>query len=239
MSQDLSENIPSYYANIPADVRYSKEICDGAKLLYGEITALANIRGYSWASNSYFAKVYDKDTNTISRWIKELTEAGFIRVVIDKQAGNIRRIYLSPKINIPIYKNEDTPIPKNRVYNNIKKNNKKNIINSKDLELNIEERKKKFYNAIMLYKKNNPSKYPYQLYEIFFKHWIETNELNGGGKMRFEDQKFFQVGSRIATFWTNTPDPKRGEMWKQDEATSKPKLKVPELFKVDLDENEN
>ena len=34
---------PSYYAIIPANVRYDKRLTDKAKLLYGEITCLTNL----------------------------------------------------------------------------------------------------------------------------------------------------------------------------------------------------
>ncbi|GGI63810.1 helix-turn-helix domain-containing protein [Limosilactobacillus caviae] len=52
------EQHPSYYTNIPAFVRYDEELLRKPKsiLLYGEIVALSNQKGYCWASNSYFAE---------------------------------------------------------------------------------------------------------------------------------------------------------------------------------------
>lgn len=86
---------PNYYAIIPANVRYSKEVPDGAKLLYGEITALCNQHGYCWANNRYFADLYQKSIDTIGRWIGDLARAGFILTLIDKEGGNGRTIWLS------------------------------------------------------------------------------------------------------------------------------------------------
>lgn len=128
---------PSYYAILPANVRYSKAVCDGAKLLYGEITCLCNKEGYCWASNAYFSELYSKSSDTISRWISELARAGFIFPIVDNSAGNSRKIWL--KEVVPIGKNADTlsakmPTPyrqksvegigKNAEHNN-KENNKK------------------------------------------------------------------------------------------------------------------
>ena len=47
------ENKKNYYAVIPAEVRYSKNLKANEKLMYGELTALANEKGYCYASNEY------------------------------------------------------------------------------------------------------------------------------------------------------------------------------------------
>lgn len=74
----------NYYAIIPANVRYDKDLKPGAKLLYGEITALCNEKGYCWAGNGYFAELYDKDKSTIARWIQQLKSKGYITIIGDK-----------------------------------------------------------------------------------------------------------------------------------------------------------
>ena len=74
---------PNYYAIIPANVRYS-DLKPNAKLLYGEITALSNKDGYCFASNNYFANLYNVNKNTISSWITDLKNRGFIVVTIER-----------------------------------------------------------------------------------------------------------------------------------------------------------
>jgi len=68
----------SYYAIIPANVRYDKDLSANAKLLYGEITALCNEKGFCWASNNYFAKLYGVTTVSISNWISQLEQKKYI-----------------------------------------------------------------------------------------------------------------------------------------------------------------
>ena len=91
-------NQPSYYATIPASVRYHEKVCPSAKLLYGELTALANKEGYAWASNNYFAKLYQVHEKTVSAWVAELKRAGKINVeMIPTEKGTQRRIYIAGK----------------------------------------------------------------------------------------------------------------------------------------------
>lgn len=101
----------SYYAIIPANVRYDENITANAKLLYGEITALCNQEGYCWASNSYFADLYKVKKETVSRWIASLQESGYIKVNLIYKEGSKeiinRYIHLNhegidKKINTPI-----------------------------------------------------------------------------------------------------------------------------------------
>ncbi|NCG67778.1 alpha/beta hydrolase [Bacillus coagulans] len=106
----------NYYAIIPANVRYDKDLNQGAKLLYGEITALSNEKGYCWAGNGYFAELYGKGKSTIARWIQQLEDKGYItREIIYKKGSHeieSRHIKIRNE-NAPTLKNENTPTLKN------------------------------------------------------------------------------------------------------------------------------
>lgn len=91
------ENQISYYAIIPALVRYNKELKANEKLLYGEITALSNRNGYCYAKNRYFANLYGVNIETVSRWLSHLQSLGFIQIEIIRNANKevvARNIYI-------------------------------------------------------------------------------------------------------------------------------------------------
>lgn len=76
-----------YYAIIPASVRYDVRLTPNAKLLYGEITALSNEKGYCWASNDYFAGLYEVSKTSISKWVSALRDAGHITIQLHYREG--------------------------------------------------------------------------------------------------------------------------------------------------------
>lgn len=80
---------PSYYAIIPSVVRYDERLSASEKLMYGELTCLTNKLGYCYASNSYFAKLYGKDASTISRWVKNLEDCGYITIDYEREGKQI------------------------------------------------------------------------------------------------------------------------------------------------------
>ena len=159
---------PSYVAFIPADVRYDKELKPNEKLLFGEISALANRKGHCWATNKYFADLYEVAVETVSRWISHLAEKGYISTKIvyleDGKTIKERRISINffrddeddeepidekikgidEKINDPIDQKINHPIDEkikenNTSINNTSKNNTKEINKEKQLENDFEE----------------------------------------------------------------------------------------------------
>lgn len=155
----MSEN-PNYYAILTAEVRYDKRLSPNAKLLYAEITALCGKDGKCWAKNSYFAELYEVSKKSISRWVNELVENGYIKskIIYKKDTKEIENRYLtlsnSTDKNVNTYgqkhtegmdKNVDTPMDKKVIDNNTrleyyKENNKKES-NSNYTNANFEEEK--------------------------------------------------------------------------------------------------
>lgn len=149
---------PNYYSIIPADVRYHKELRPNEKLLYGELTALTNSKGFCWASNQYFAELYGVSKETVSRWIANLEKFGFVTREIIRDDKNViisRRIYIAPslqnnqdvltqgnenpepltKMSIPSLQYNQTPIDKKVKENNTSINNtsmNRKILSSSD-----------------------------------------------------------------------------------------------------------
>lgn len=140
----MEEQQRAYYAIIPANVRYDKDLAPNAKLLYGEITALCNEKGYCWASNQYFAELYNVSDRTIKNWISQLADKGYIQRSVKYREGakeiEQRKLFIGRENNFttpgnyfpdPRENNFTTPSEKNFLDNNTSINNTFN--NKKDV----------------------------------------------------------------------------------------------------------
>ena len=131
----------NYFAILPSNVRYHKELSPNAKLLFAEITALTNERGYCFASNAYFAELYGVSNKSISRWVSQLEKFGFIEVKFTYKKNTkemaqrfIKLTFVGMDKNVrgvgtKLSKGGDKNVPDNiyNIYNNNNTNN--NILN--------------------------------------------------------------------------------------------------------------
>jgi hypothetical protein len=136
------DELLNYFAVIPANVRYDNTLPANAKLLYGEITALCNKEGYCWATNDYFAKLYHCTKQSVSSWIAQLKERGYILIEFSYKEGSKEILNRYIKIfEYPIKENLNTPIQKNLKENNTSSFN--TTLNKK------KERKKNGYDELL------------------------------------------------------------------------------------------
>ncbi|WP_034858432.1 helix-turn-helix domain-containing protein [Enterococcus casseliflavus] len=147
-----------YFAIIPANVRYDQRLKANTKLLYGEITALCNERGFCWATNDYFADLYGVSKETISRWISQLIKFGYLNreIVFKDGTREISHRYLRinhPPIDVnvnrypqkdqdPIDQNVNTPIDQKVKDNSTSINNTINNTNEYIRELPTSKKSK-------------------------------------------------------------------------------------------------
>lgn len=146
------ENKVSYYAIIPATVRYDKELKPAEKLIYSEITALANKFGYCFAQNRYFADLYGVSIETVSRWLSHLQKQGYIQIEIKK---NIKKEIIARYIYIL-----DIPYQQKNQYPYCLKNQEG--IDKKVKDNNIKYNKDDLFILII----NNDSKISNEFYSI-------------------------------------------------------------------------
>lgn len=139
---------PNYYSILTANVRYDKNLKANEKLLFSEITALSNKYGYCTASNRYFAELYQVTDRVIRKWISDLAQLGYLKIILVSKDGKIigRKMYPSNNFreeqmfqggtNVPGVGNKcsaegGTNVPLNITSNNNTSNNN-NILSGKE-----------------------------------------------------------------------------------------------------------
>ena len=207
----MGEENRSYYAIIPANVRYDEKLNANAKLLYGEITALCNQEGYCWATNDYFSKLYSVSKTTISRWIKDLKDNGYISVEMVYKQGTKEIDYRYIRIcGEGINKNDNTPIIKNDKDNNTSFNNtNNNTYNKRFVKPTLEEVKEYCIernnnidaeNFIDYYNSNGwkVGKNPMKDWKATIRTWERRNKEENNANNNKQPNK--QNGSKYAAF---------------------------------------
>ena len=164
----MEKENPSFYAILPAPVRYAKDLSEFQKLLYAEITALAQKDGYCYAWNKYFSNLYWKTPQRISAAINKMAELEYIKIEYDKESWNVRKIFIgelkklrwslkvaikekfntpikeklnrgySRKVEDPIKEKLNTPIKEKFKHNNINNNNTSITSSSSEEEPKVE-----------------------------------------------------------------------------------------------------
>ena len=165
------EEKKSYYAIIPANIRYDKDLTPNAKLLYGEITALCNERGYCWSENSYFAELYGVSNTSISKWINLLVQKGYLssEITYIKGTKQIDKRYLRI-VAYPIEEKLNTPIEENFKGNNTDVNNtSNNTISKKKLQRKIENYETEFEEIWSIYPRKEAK-------AVGLKHYISARK---------------------------------------------------------------
>ena len=182
---------PNYYAVIPAEVRYNKNLTPNAKLLYAEITALSKKENRCWASNKYFSSLYEVSTVTISRWISSLVKHGFInrQIIYIKGTKEIDKRYLQlcgGGIN------NDVISPINKI---VKDNN--TSINNTSININISNRRESFILEVMSFD------YDKNILNGFIDYWSEPTQSKTNPNMKWELCKTWSTNLRLKNWIAN------------------------------------
>lgn len=189
----------NYYAIIPANVRYDSNLSDKAKLLYAEITSLANKEGYCWASNSYFAELYGVKVLCIKRNIKDLVDRGYLKSVLiyDGKLVKERRLYLNNNGLFSDLNGADSGIKKD-TRGGIKKDTKGGIKKDTDIITSINTTSINIYSRIIDYL-NKKADTRYRSTTKKNKDLIKAR-INEG----FTEDDFFKVIDNKVKEWANT-----------------------------------
>ena len=123
---------PSFFSILTAEVRYNKQLTALEKLLFSEITALTNYKGFCYATNSYFEFVFGVSRSTIQRALRNLENHKAIRIDLET---NDKKQVLNRKIFILIdgggsVKNDTRGSSKNDTLNNTREKENNTSLNT-------------------------------------------------------------------------------------------------------------
>lgn len=184
----------SYFAVLPANVRYDSRLKLLSRILYAEITALCNEKGFCWARNKYFADLYGVSTKTISTCINQLKECGYVDIEMIYKEGSKEIVNRYLRIcNEGIEKIFHTPMEENVKENNININNTSNK-KTKGTSEKLEEKLPEIIKNLNLDEE----------YVDLTKSWLKyKRDIKEGYKSEFSLIAFVK---RLAEFSNNQPE---------------------------------
>lgn len=231
-------NKPNYYAILTAEVRYDSRLSSMEKLLYAELTALSNSRGFAFPSNEYLATLYGTSERSISRYIFNLQNFGYIRInEIKKGVGTVRKIYINNNSN-PLDKNGESALDKS-VLDPLDKNGESIINNTRTLIIQDSNREcnDKLDNTLnkdttftlsliqSIYNQNNFKKFSP---EKFFNYYEMMDwKFNNGRKIKPKHLNKLMQNWELSEFDNNTTATTTAPDWTNDY--------LKELEKMDLE----
>lgn len=194
---------------IPKDIWLDDKLTWMEKLLLVEIDSLDAEQG-CFASNDYFAKFFQLSKSRISDLIGQLVSKGYITTFLVYDGKQVKRREIT--MVIPIRKFEGGIRKTEEGYSENSEDNNTLVSNTISNKNNkIYNHKEAFVSRVNEFKDKLGNEY-----DRFIDYWTEANEK---GKMRFQDQKFFDISRRIATWTKNSKN-------FQPVTTEKPKIKL-------------
>ena len=94
---EINKHLPAFVV-ITGQVHFDKNLSDKDVRIYGYISALANSKGYCYATNKYLAETFDVSEKTIQRAVSSLVSKGYLNPVIMRDSEGMvveRRLYLT------------------------------------------------------------------------------------------------------------------------------------------------
>ena len=197
------------YSIITEEIKTNKEITDFQKILFCEIVSLTQKDWFCFASNKFFAEKFWKSESYISKSITKFWKIWLLKIFIDKEKWNSRKIYIWKTKNVtwktsytPVTELLDSsdiaiaqewqtystgvtdPIALEWQYNNININNK----NNKEKNIKKEKSFFNFFEDLKILKNYNFDFYKFKdkSWELIFENEEFCKELQFFYKMRKE-----------------------------------------------------
>ena len=178
---------------IPKEVWLDEKLSWMEKLFLVEIDSLDAEKG-CFASNRYFGQFFQLSNSRVSEIISQLVEKGYVTTFLVYDGKQVKQRILTP--TIPIRKVEGGIRNTEGGYSEKAKDNNTLINNTSIINNKLYNEKEAFLNRVEEFKDKLGNNY-----QAFLDYWTEADAK---GKMRYQDQKFFDIARRVGTWIKNS-----------------------------------